>query len=922
MHTQLRTRSLRLGQACLKPFRAPPDVWAQRSPWIVLALFALAGAAALDDYGVSVDTPVDRNVALRTLDYVQGRDNDLFSHRDRTYGVAFQVPLVWTERLLGLQDSRSIYLMRHLLTHALFLASGLGCYALAFRLYGSRGLAACAMGLYLLHPRIYAASFPNSKDVPFLSLFMLALWLLHWTLRRGSLQAWLLCGVGVGALANVRIMGLMLVGAALALQACEWRRATVRARRRLAWTSGAFVAASLLTFYALFPYLWRDPIPRLAEVIRFASELSGDPWPLLFQGRVVDRHDLPPSYVPVWMAIAMPPFVLGLGLIGAGALFFARGGGSMSLRFQFGLLACFVAPALAAVLLRSPLFNGWRHLYFLYAPFALLAAGGLGALARVARRAGTGPKAACGFVGAGLLSLLAPTVGIHPYQDAYFNFLVDRTTPGHLQTQYFTNTRRTASWQAVQYLLAHYPDKHLYLDVTGGSPDLQRGLLPTRDRQRIALVRPERADFHISHPGRLTRPSPYAPPILYAKRVYGLAVFSVEALNPDRAGPAAGAFYRAALRVRETREPLIRDRFDIYLGDDRRLFWIQDPCHRFDGHARFVLRVFPVDNLALPRDRRPWGFDNLGFTYSDRGVRVGPACLAVVTLPTYPIRALQVGQWVAVEKRTLWQATVDFPLAPPTAHDYRAAYRALATRIPVHRAAFDVYAAPSGITLAKAPCTPADMGSRFIVHAVPFDPRRAAGPGFDNLDFSLRARGRHSVRFDDTCLAFVRLPGYPIRQVTMAQRPAGANAALWQTVVTQPFAQAAVQAYRAAYAELTAGAPALGAAFDVYVTAEAVAYAKAPCTEADTAPKFILHVVPVRARDLPPDRQDVGFENRDFAFAWQGAHFEGRCLARAALPRYPIARLRVGQFRAGEAPLWMSEIALDGPSALRTSQTS
>ena len=38
------------------------------------------------------------------------------------------------------------------------------------------------------------------------------------------------------------------------------------------------------------------------------------------------------------------------------------------------------------------------------------------------------------------------------------------------------------------------------------------------------------------------------------------------------------------------------------------------------------------------------------------------------------------------------------------------------------------------------------------------------------------------------------------------------------------------------------------------VTADAVADAKTPCAAADTEPKFILHVVPVRLRDLSPPR--------------------------------------------------------------------
>ncbi len=106
---------------------------------------------------------------------------------------------------------------RHLLTHLLFLAGGLG---------------AAALGLFLLHPRLYAHSFFNSKDLPFLNLFMLALLLTHWAFRRGTGPAFLLCGLGVGVLANVRPMGLLLGTAVLALRLCDGLQAADRAAAR------------------------------------------------------------------------------------------------------------------------------------------------------------------------------------------------------------------------------------------------------------------------------------------------------------------------------------------------------------------------------------------------------------------------------------------------------------------------------------------------------------------------------------------------------------------------------------------------------------------------------------------------------------------------------------------------------------------
>ena len=137
----------------------------------------------------------------------------LTDHPHRFYGVSFEAPLFLAERLLGLADSRAVYLLRHLLTHLFFLTGGFFCWLLALRLFADRRLALFALLLYLLHPRLYAHSFFNSKDVPFLAAFMISLWLVERAFRRDTASAFALCGAGVGVLVDLRVMGLALFAA-------------------------------------------------------------------------------------------------------------------------------------------------------------------------------------------------------------------------------------------------------------------------------------------------------------------------------------------------------------------------------------------------------------------------------------------------------------------------------------------------------------------------------------------------------------------------------------------------------------------------------------------------------------------------------------------------------------------------------------
>lgn len=97
--------------------------------------------------------------------------------------------------------------------------------------------------------------------------------------------------------------------------------------------------------------------------------------------------------------------------------------------------------------------------------------------------------------------------------------------------------------------------------------------------------------------------------------------------------------------------------------------------------------------------------------------------------------------------------------------------------------------------------------------------------------------------------------------------------------------------------------------FDLHLRERTLAYVKTPCTEADTAPHFFLHVLPVEVGDLPVHSRRYGFENRDFIFHKSGMRFEGRCVVSRPLPNYLIASVRTGQFIRGEGKLWQAEVS-------------
>ena len=725
-----------------------------RRHWALVAtgaLFLLVLAFALGDYALGVAEPGQIEIGKAALDYLAGDGERAFERllyaHDRYYGAILEAPLVAGERILGLEDSREGY--RGRLTHLFFLVGGGFSYLLALRMFGNRALALVAAALFLLHPRIYAHSFLNAKDVPFLVMFMISLYLAHRAFRRETLGAFLLCGVWIGLLVNLRVMGLLLFAAVLVLRALDVAFARGREERmRVLLTAAAFALAAVLTYYASLPVLWTDP-GRFAELL---ETLGSHPSMVenLFQGERLYSGDGPPfDYVPVWVGITTPPATLLLALVGAATLVWRGARRPLDalrngpLRFGMMLIALPVATTVAVVVLENNVSHDWRQLSFLYAPLLLLAIAGLHWLARPPRgrwlRTG-----AYALAGAAIAVTVVSMVRIHPYEDNYFNALTDRTTPERLASRYYVHLSPRSQRAAVAGVLAAHPSGSIF--VSRSFPD---ALLPADDRERLIRTR----DFRSGERNFLWL-SPAAgrcPAGPHAVRVYANTLRCV--LDPV-------AYFGEARREALAGEPVVRARYDVY-RDGRELTWVWDECPAAEvgRFGRFFLHVYPRDAGDLPGWRRGHDFDNLDWVPRHSAVRIDGNCVAVALLPEYPVARVRTGQI------GLWSAE-----APP---DYAGARRdALATE-PLARGEFAIHMEGRTLIYVRDGCTEEEAVRPFFLHLYAENdgdlPDARREHGFDNLDAVLT---RNVGRVGESCVAIVDLPAYPIAGIRTGQSDA------------------------------------------------------------------------------------------------------------------------------------------------------
>ena len=852
-----------------------------------LALFLAAGLAALDDYGVTVDEYIQRDFAARNIEWAAGKIAVTTLGHDKFYGTAFEIPLALGERVFGIEGdggaydgSRGVYLFRHLATHLFFLTGGLFAYLLALRLFGSRLLALLAMGLFLLHPRLYAHSFFNTKDIPFLVAFMAALFLAQRAFKRDTISAFVLLGIGVGALVNLRIMGVVLLAGIPALRAAGLALAPGWAvRKRMLLTTGAFALAGGLAVYGLSPYLWADPIARAVE---WWTTLAHHPTNQIepFRGTLYSSADFPPEYLPHWLSITSPPFALLLGAVGAaGALVAAARSPRKALRSaraRFGLLAlgCFAAPVLAVILLEADMYMGWRQAYYLWASFSMLGAFGLAFLASSARRFRL-RAAVYGAAGAGLAASVVSMALIHPNQQVYFNFFVDRVEPEHLGSQYVMDYWGHSMRQGFEWILNERQGEEIEATSASSFPQLEENaaILPLAQRERVT-PHPGRDAVAIRH-GAWGR----ADVTLHRVKVYNNTIASVVWNDWD-------ALLEAALRQEPVRESV----YDFHRVEGG-LALVKEPCApAFLTKQIPNLRVIPADKDDLPYWRAESGFELFRYRLATFGAYFDGKCVAWLPLPPYPIAEFDV-RWSS--------PLLDEAEAAEKARRARSEGRALA------RSAYDLYLADGELVYLRDSCDPLETEHAFHLNVYPENasdlPEGRRELGYERFHFEFHSNGAFA---DGGCAVFFPLPDYPAAGVQTGQRD-GEGRDLW-------FAEFLIDPERR-LANIAAGAsgePAARGAFDVYLADGALVYLKEPCEPADTEARFFLHVTPERTDDLPAERRGFGFDNLDFAFFPNGALFDGKCAARAALPGYAVASIRTGQHASGAGEIWGAEFGV------------
>jgi len=392
------------------------------------------------------------------------------------YGIIAKLPAYLISWLAGVADPANYealaadatpYQLYFQISHLTSLLLGLGSSALLIlvaramhlRLAWSAGL------ILLLTPRFIGDGLFNIKDIPFAFFYLLYSTSLFLRLRRspdrGSsvpapaatatptatpARLILLSALAAGLMGSMKIVALVPVLLTEALVA-------VLLPKRCRWLDGVHIGIDALLLSLLFtPSSWLEPLRFLngaVKLFRSHDWPGGTWWNGEFLSRVQDPlHWSTAGYLLRWIPSVTPLWILLLALVGVGSLLtgwprsalsqpetLARSDAQLDrqvlpfalrrqrlLLFLPFLLQLLLLPGLAVVG-NANLYDGVRHVLFLYPPLALLAAFGLDRLCAFAGSHGVERALRPGLLVLALLAVLTlvDSLTLFPYSYVYVN---------------------------------------------------------------------------------------------------------------------------------------------------------------------------------------------------------------------------------------------------------------------------------------------------------------------------------------------------------------------------------------------------------------------------------------------------------------------------------------------------------------------
>ncbi len=491
--------------------------------WLFIGIFLALVIFSLftyKQYGMSYDEQTQRYIGEKYCSYVFENDTTFYGFLERDHGGIFEMALIGVENLVGSKDETVIYQTRHLVSHLFFLFCCTFMYFLVYRQFKQHYLALVSFIILVLNPRIYAHSFFNSKDIPFLGVSVIILFALYLAVNKGKLWHFVLLGILCGLATSIRFLGLIFPFISLFVLVLK----AIACKEKIKFSSLiSMFLMFLASIFLFFPTLWHKPIDSLLHVLKSLSVFRWEGHILLNGEKIFSTH-LPWYYLPEWIVISNPLSICLLFFIGLFICIYVCKSKWKVYKNEFlfliALIAIIFTPILMVIVLKSVVYDDWRHVYFIYPTMVLVVVYGIFYI-----QAKWLKITCCSIL---LLEIIYSQITLFPYQYVYFNALISKKTE-NIRHQFDYDYWGVAQKDALNYLIKNCPTDSITIKratVIGNN----LLLLSKENSKRIFLVDTAAKPKYFITTYR-NHPQDYNYKLIYQKHVQGSSIYGIYELR-------------------------------------------------------------------------------------------------------------------------------------------------------------------------------------------------------------------------------------------------------------------------------------------------------------------------------------------------------------------------------------------------------
>ena len=431
--------------------------------FLLFLILLFIGLAVYKDYGVHADELYSRYLGLVSLKYVlsnlmpstsfdlQNLNTlpNLQTFEWRANGVTYEIFLLLIENFFNLKDINSILYSRRITNFLIFFISNIALFFTIKQLYKNNFLAMTGVLLLFFSPRIFAHSFFNNKDLIFLSFIIISLFFLINLLNKIDFKNIIFFSIFSSLCIGIRVMGIYLPFLFLFFYFldCINKKNYFFSTYKLIIL---FIFMNIFLVILFWPFLWESPLNNFIYAIKSYSHFPFDSYEF-YLGSYVHSSQMPWHYPFVWIFITTPIGINFLFIIGC--LFILI---RLSKRFikiennddtknmwtgtkekvNLFLFFCFIAPIVLVISLNSVIYNGWRHLFFIYPFLILISVFSINYLFVNFKK-----NKSRVLIKVFLLLIISLNVfnvyKFHPFQNVYFNSLIEKNANKYFVIDYW-----------------------------------------------------------------------------------------------------------------------------------------------------------------------------------------------------------------------------------------------------------------------------------------------------------------------------------------------------------------------------------------------------------------------------------------------------------------------------------------------------